>query len=751
MNKFKDNNSLFRNYTLSIFVFIGVLLTSYQAVSAAACNSNTWASLKSAYPWGVPGGNTFTHDGYNWKVCFTFTFQNSPYNHTWKTSACGGTAHYSSRYETCSNGTLPSISTNNTSSLTTNSVISGGSSINAGGLSILEKGLVYVVGTSDPSTAHTKINKGTGTADFTHNITGLSDNTTYSVRAYVINSLGTSYGVRKQFLTATTNNAPVAGNATYSINEDGAWSGAHTYDHATDVDAGTTFIYTLADSSVFGINPSSGLVTLKGSLDFETTTSYALTVTASDGALSNDATITVNVTNVNETPVASNATYSINEDGAWNGAHTYNQATDIDVGTNFIYTLTDSSVFGINPNSGLVTLKGSLDFETTTSYTLTVTASDGALSNDATITVNVTNVNETPVASNATYSINEAGTWSGAHTYDQSTDVDAGTTFIYTLADSSVFGINPSSGLVTLKGSLDFETTTSYTLTLTASDGALSTAALITVNVTNLNETPIMTIANLTIDENSLAGTKVDGTIIALDEENDVITWELPEDITTDNSLFNIDPLTGELTLKQDSTINYETTDKLSVLIIAKDEFLSTSQVVEITVGDVNDAPVIEDQTIYLYENSPSGVVLDTITAVDEDESDILSYSIISDNDMFNVNAVTGEISIKDGKILDFETQETYTIEIKVSDGEFSDTARVTINVDNVIEYANIELVEIFDDNGRATNNDEFYTSADSVNVVVNKDGIIDTVKYAVDEGLNGLTISNNDSDKRCP
>ena len=166
-------------------------------------------------------------------------------------------------------------------------------------------------------------------------------------------------------------------------------------------------------------------------------------MTASDGALSNDASITVNVTNVNETPVAGNATYSINENGTWSGAHTYDQATDVDAGTTFIYTLADSSVFGINQSSGLVTLKGSLDFETTTSYALTVTASDGALSNDASITVNVTNVNETPVAGNATYSIDEDGTWSGAHTYDQATDVDAGTTFIYTLADSSVFGIRP--------------------------------------------------------------------------------------------------------------------------------------------------------------------------------------------------------------------------------------------------------------------------------------------------------------------
>jgi hypothetical protein len=38
--------------------------------------------------------------------------------------------------------------------------------------------------------------------------------------------------------------------------------------------------------------------------------------------------------------------------------------------------------------------------------------------------------------------------------------------------------------------------------------------------------------------------------VSVLDEENDVITWILPEDPATDNILLNIDPAIGELTLK---------------------------------------------------------------------------------------------------------------------------------------------------------------------------------------------------------
>ena len=481
------------------------IISSSAIIGGNVTNANGAAVTSRGIKWGTTSNPTtiITIGSGSWTGVFTTSLGSlSPgtlyYYRSWATNSAG-----------TANGTVKSFTTNSlptsaNSSVSVQEDVSFSFSTTdfpftdteTGSINKIKVTLLEGVGVLKLNTTDVTLNQEVTSADivnlnYTSSLNGNgSAYTTFGFQVYD----GTDWSIPSYTMTINVtgvNDQPVAGNAIYSINEAGNWSGAHTYDQATDVDAGTTFIYTLADSSVFGINQSSGLVTLKGILDFETTTSYTLTVTASDGALSNDASITVNVTNVNETPVAGNATYSINEAGTWSGAHTYDQATDVDAGTTFIYTLADSSVFGINQSSGLVTLKGILDFETTTSYTLTVTASDGALSNDASITVNVTNVNEAPVAGNATYSIDEDGTWSGAHTYDQATDVDAGTTFIYTLADSSVFGINQSSGLVTLKGILDFETTTSYTLTVTASDGALSNDASITVNVTNVNETPV--------------------------------------------------------------------------------------------------------------------------------------------------------------------------------------------------------------------------------------------------------------------
>ena len=85
---------------------------------------------------------------------------------------------------------------------------------------------------------------------------------------------------------------------------------------ATDPDAGPTLTYAITagnGAGKFGINPSTGQLTVAGALDFETTNTYALTVQVSDGALTGTATVTVSVTNVNEAPSIANQTRSVVE------------------------------------------------------------------------------------------------------------------------------------------------------------------------------------------------------------------------------------------------------------------------------------------------------------------------------------------------------------------------------------------------------------------------------------------------------
>lgn len=69
-----------------------------------------------------------------------------------------------------------------------------------GGSEVTERGVCWAT-TANPTTSDSHLNSGTGTGEFAINITGLTANTTYHVRAYAVNSKGTAYGDDVTFKT----------------------------------------------------------------------------------------------------------------------------------------------------------------------------------------------------------------------------------------------------------------------------------------------------------------------------------------------------------------------------------------------------------------------------------------------------------------------------------------------------------------------------------------------------------------------
>ena len=88
---------------------------------------------------------------------------------------------------------IPTLTTNIISNVTINSASSGGVIIKDGGAAVTERGVCWGA-SSDPTTSdsHTSDDKGVGS--FTSNLTGLTPNTQYHVRAYATNKVGTAYG-----------------------------------------------------------------------------------------------------------------------------------------------------------------------------------------------------------------------------------------------------------------------------------------------------------------------------------------------------------------------------------------------------------------------------------------------------------------------------------------------------------------------------------------------------------------------------
>ncbi len=124
-----------------------------------------------------------------------------------------GTKYYVRAYATNGSGTsygteltfttkviTPTVTTSGASSVTANSATVGGNVTDAGGADVTERGVVWST-SQNPTTSGSKKAVGSGTGSFSTTLTGLSVATTYYVRAYAINSAGTSYGDQVSFKT----------------------------------------------------------------------------------------------------------------------------------------------------------------------------------------------------------------------------------------------------------------------------------------------------------------------------------------------------------------------------------------------------------------------------------------------------------------------------------------------------------------------------------------------------------------------
>lgn len=96
---------------------------------------------------------------------------------------------------------IPIITTNDISSLSYTTAISGGSISSDGGSGITERGVVWGTSSSPTISLTTKTSDGSGNGNFSSSISNLSTNTTYYIRAYATNSAGTSYGQENSFKT----------------------------------------------------------------------------------------------------------------------------------------------------------------------------------------------------------------------------------------------------------------------------------------------------------------------------------------------------------------------------------------------------------------------------------------------------------------------------------------------------------------------------------------------------------------------
>jgi len=97
------------------------------------------------------------------------------------------------------NTNLPTLSTLAITEITPTSATSGGDITDTGGADITAKGVCWST-SQNPTILDFATDEGNNPSNYTSNITGLTANTTYYVRAYATNSKGTGYGNELEFV-----------------------------------------------------------------------------------------------------------------------------------------------------------------------------------------------------------------------------------------------------------------------------------------------------------------------------------------------------------------------------------------------------------------------------------------------------------------------------------------------------------------------------------------------------------------------
>lgn len=532
------------------------------------------------------------------------------------------------------------------------------------------------------------------------------------------------------------NEAPIVKDTTLKVTENNKVGYVIGTIKIDDEDLATKFrdnIVIQKDKNEFIKVDSTGKVIALKSLDYETQNEIVLDVIVKDrniGSLSKELKLTINVVNENEPIVTTKNINSIEENSEIGTIVGSVIGKDGD-STKVTYSISGKE-FVIDSN-GVIKSNMVFDYESKSNYQVVVTSksTDGSIKND-TLNIKVTNVNEPVHVNDSTFSVKEnyVGEIGKVNAWDEDND-----NIYYTLSDTTKYKVED--GKIFVKVPFDYETTKEDTLWVYVEDGNnMKDSAKVVVNITNVNESPIVEELKTNVDENYIG---VIDTMKPSDPDGDKLTY------TTDNPNVKIDS-NGVVSIIK--PFDYEKEKQVVVNVFVDDghgEIVDTKLVID--VNNVNEPVHVNDGKFDVEENYIGEI--GKVEAKDDDGDKITYW--VSDSTRYSIDS-NGIVSIKIP--FDYETTKSDSIKVYVTDGNGElDSAIVKIKVGDVKEKSNIDIIH-------ADTKDSIYTDEGLKNPILTNDKEIkvtyktdyskiplDTI-FTLKDGCNDYEIYTNDPTK---
>ncbi|MFH1119555.1 MAG: cadherin domain-containing protein [Bacteroidota bacterium] len=495
-------------------------------------------------------------------------------------------------------------------------------------------------------------------------------------------------------VTTPPNQAPVIINQAFSIvgnAVNGTFVGTV---NATDPNSGQTLTYSITGgntSNVFAINSGNGNLTVANSTALNPGT-FALTVRVTDNGspiLWSQATITITVTQqTNQAPVIANQIFSINENSPVGTQAGTIAASDPNQGQSLTYSIISgntNNVFSVNAANGNLTVNNSmaLNYEYIQTFALLVRVTDngtGNLWSQATITVNVNNLNEQPILNANTFSVvqfSPNGTSVGMAT---GSDPDVGQSLNYQIVagnTNSAFSINTTNGSINVTNylALNINVTPVFYLTIKVQDNgqpALWSQAVITINVIiPTNQPPVIANQSFSANENVPNGTQI-GTILATDpDQGQSLAYSIISG--NSNNAFSLNTYTGILSVNNSMVLNYEYIQTFSLIVRATDNGtgnLWSQATVTVSIINLNEAPVLNESTFSVTQFASNGTFVGVVSGSDPDLGQSVTFQIISGNtsNAFTLNSNNGAINVVNSGALNVNVNPVFYLTVRIQD-----------------------------------------------------------------------------------
>lgn len=428
---------------------------------------------------------------------------------------------------------------------------------------------------------------------------------------------------------------------------------------------------------------------------------------------------------------------------------------------NFAFTIVAqdaAGLFRIDGASGQITLSptGTLDFETQQSYNVLVEVRDDGtpvpLSAQAWVQIAVTEVNEAPVIQSPLQRSVAENSAASTLVGDPLPAVDPEgvyTSFAFEIASIQTTHLFEITGagqiVVAANAQLDYEVTSSYNLTVRVTDDdGLSSEALVRISVLDVNEPPVFNFEPLALPENSPRGT-VFGRLTGFDPENDTISYSYVSNFANDSDSTAFRVVSTSRSCAQieicNAMVDFELQARFDITINVSDSATnsaSTLQTFTVPVSDVNEPPILlGSDVIYLAipENAPMGSLVGAALNSlfrDQDSGDTLNFAVLSSVPSlgyFKVDNSSGQLSVLNSSLLDFEKLQSVELRVRVKD-----SASNSVSVDVVVQIENVNEPPYFDEDTVQL----YIPESTAVSTIVKKvsaidpDGNTSTIQYQI-------------------